>query len=122
MTDTMKQMALQTMHRLRSASDEMMLAYYTSGHAAEIHYAYALNDLRRVVEILGDSLNADPKGSADSHERAARARLIAAAPEMLAALSWFINDIDGTHTVLGDFGTNVERARAAIAKAKGDAE
>jgi hypothetical protein len=122
MTDTMKQMALQTMHRLRSAADEMMLAYYTSGHVAEIHYAYALNDLRRAVEILGDRLNADTKGDADSHERAARARLIAAAPEMLAALSWFINDIDGAHTVMVDFDTNVERARAAITKAKGDAE
>jgi len=122
MTDTKKQMALQTMHRLRSASDEMMLAYYSSGHIAEIHYDYALNDLRRVLEILGDSLGAAQEAAADSHERAASARLIAAAPEMLAALSWFINDIDGTHTVLGDFGRNVERARAAIAKAKGETE
>jgi hypothetical protein len=120
MTDTMKQMALQTMHRLRSAADEMMLAYYTSGHVAEIHYAYALNDLRRAVEILGDSLVADQKPAADSHERAASARLIAAAPEMLAALeaaesSLSQFDIKWVADALG-------KVQAAITKAKGDAE
>jgi hypothetical protein len=110
----------------------MMLAYYTSGHIAEIHYAYALNDVRRAVEILGDRLNADTKGDADSHERAARARLIAAAPEMLPIVTAFaalpINDktrddvpvygLDGVYITHGD----VRKARAAIAKAKGDAE
>lgn len=45
------------------------------------------------------------------------ARLIAAAPDLLEALSWFINDIDSTHTKMVDFDANVERARAAIAKA-----
>jgi hypothetical protein len=120
MTDTMKQMALQTMHRLRSAADEMMLAYHTSGHVAEIHYTYALNDLRRVVEILGDSLNADPKGSADSHERATRARLIAAAPEMLAALEaaeWTLLGFE-----LRLCADALGKVQAAITKAKGDAE
>jgi hypothetical protein len=120
MTDTMKQMALQTMHRLRSAADEMMLAYHTSGHIAEIHYAYALNDLRRVVEILGDSLGAAQEAAADSHERAARARLIAAAPEMLAALE------AAERTLLGFEGKwcadALVKVQAAIAKAKGDAE
>jgi hypothetical protein len=53
-------------------------------------------------------------------EIAANARLIAAAPELLEALSWFINDIDGTHTRMVDFDANVELARAAIAKARGN--
>jgi hypothetical protein len=94
MTDTKKQMALQTMHRLRSAADEMMLAYHTSGHIAEIHYAYALNDLRRVVEILGDSLGADQKEG------------------------------DGGKNKLrfGDIGNVGHAIRVAAAKAKGDAE
>ena len=30
------------------------------------------------------------------------------------ALRWFINDIDGTHTVMLDFDANVELARAAL--------
>jgi hypothetical protein len=50
---------------------------------------------------------------------AAHDRLIAAAPDLLEALSWFINDIDSTHTMMVDFDANVERARAAIAKATG---
>lgn len=47
----------------------------------------------------------------------ANARLFSAAPDLLIALSWFINDIDGTHTVMVDFDANVTRARAAIEKA-----
>jgi hypothetical protein len=38
--------------------------------------------------------------------------------ELLAALKWFIDDIDGTHTVMLDFDANVKRARAALAKAQ----
>lgn len=49
----------------------------------------------------------------------ANARLIAAAPELLGALKWFIADIDGTHTSMIDFDANVARSRAAIAKAEG---
>ncbi|MDF2382450.1 hypothetical protein JMG10_13290 [Nostoc ellipsosporum NOK] len=41
--------------------------------------------------------------------------------DLLEALAWFINDIDGTHTVMVEFDANVERARAAIAKARGEA-
>jgi hypothetical protein len=47
--------------------------------------------------------------------------LIAAAPDLLEALAWFINDIDGTHTVMVDFDANVERARAALARAQSPA-
>lgn len=47
------------------------------------------------------------------------AHLTAAAPELLEALAWFISDIDGTLTRMVDFDANVERARAAIAKARG---
>ncbi len=44
-------------------------------------------------------------------------RKMAAAHDLLAALRWFIDDIDSTHTVMVDFDDNVERARAAIARA-----
>jgi hypothetical protein len=54
-----------------------------------------------------------------SEEARANALLMAAAPELLAALKWFIDDIDGTHTAMVDFDRNVELARAAIAKAEG---
>lgn len=46
-------------------------------------------------------------------------RQMEAAPELLAALSWFIDDIDGKRTVMAEFDANVNRARAAIAKAEG---
>lgn len=49
----------------------------------------------------------------------ANACLIAAAPQLFEALKWFIDDIDGTHTVMLEFDANVERARAALAKARG---
>lgn len=52
-------------------------------------------------------------------EARANAHLIAAAPELLTALKWFIDDIDGTRTRMLDFKRNVELARAAIAKAEG---
>lgn len=39
--------------------------------------------------------------------------------ELVAALKWFIDDIDGTYTVMIDFDANVARARAALAKAEG---
>jgi len=58
-------------------------------------------------------------GDGDAETRA-NGLLFAAAPELLGALSWFINDIDSTHTAMVDFDTNVERARAAIAAAWGD--
>lgn len=47
------------------------------------------------------------------------ASVISAAPDLLTALKWFIDDIDGFHTVMVDFDKNVDRARAAIAKAEG---
>jgi len=34
---------------------------------------------------------------------------------MREALQWFIDDIDGTHTVMRDFDANVEKARRALA-------
>ena len=54
-------------------------------------------------------------------ENKADAALISAAPDLLAALKWFIDDIDGTLTNMVEFDGNVERARAAIAKAEGGA-
>ncbi|GLT02830.1 hypothetical protein GCM10007897_42540 [Sphingobium jiangsuense] len=59
-------------------------------------------------------------GRNDPARARGNANLIAAAPELYEALSWFINDIDGTHTVMLDFDANVERARAALAKARGE--
>jgi type II secretory pathway component GspD/PulD (secretin) len=52
-------------------------------------------------------------------EQEANALLIKAAPDLLEALKWFIDDIDGTRTVMVEFDAAVERARAAIAKAEG---
>jgi len=69
----------------------------------------------------GCSLATIDIGCGDKAEQQANARLIAAAPDLLEALSWFINDIDGTHTVMVEFDENVAKARAAIAKAKGSA-
>jgi len=45
-------------------------------------------------------------------------RLRASHDALLAALRWFINDIDGTHTVMLEFDAAVTRARAAIAAAE----
>lgn len=56
----------------------------------------------------------------DETEVRANAFLIAAAPELYEALAWFINDIDGTHTKMVEFDANVERARVALAKARGE--
>lgn len=47
--------------------------------------------------------------------------MAAAAPDLYEALAWFINDIDGTHTNMVAFDENVQRARAALAKARGEA-
>lgn len=49
----------------------------------------------------------------------ANARLTAAAPDLLEALRWFINDIDSRKTSMVDFDQAVLDARAAIAKAEG---
>lgn len=47
------------------------------------------------------------------------AALIAAAPELLAALSWFIDDLSATDSSMQGFDANVRRARAAIKAAGG---
>lgn len=65
-----------------------------------------------------------PRGSGNGatmseEEQEANINLIAAAPDLLAALTWFINDIDGDHTVMLEFDQAVTNARAAIAKAEG---
>jgi hypothetical protein len=81
---------------------------------------YAPADLVRPPKRY--DLSATPHVRAAAPETAAeRDRLKALNAELLAALSWFINDIDCIHTVMVDFDTNVERARAAIAKAEGGA-
>lgn len=60
----------------------------------------------------------DPHSSPeiDLDEREANARLIAAAPELLAALEWALDDPDSE--ILGEEWANA--AQAAIAKAKGE--
>lgn len=63
--------------------------------------------------ILGEPIEAE--------EAQANARLMATAPQLLEALKWFIDDIDGTHTVMLDFDANVMRARRALAAAMGKA-
>lgn len=52
-------------------------------------------------------------------EEAANARLIAAAPELLEALQFFVAPFAGLEVVPDGF---IAKARAAIAKAKGDSD
>jgi len=44
-------------------------------------------------------------------------QVMAASKELYETLAWFIDDIDGTHTVMVDFDANVDRARAALVAA-----
>jgi len=79
-----------------------------------------------IVERLRYEVIGEPTGitrmcreAADEIEHLREAlKPFAAAPELYEALEWFINDIDGTHTVMVDFSANVERARAALSKAR----
>lgn len=59
--------------------------------------------------------------SADGHEAAANARLIAAAPELLEALEAFARTevLEPNGVIVGLERYHFERARAAIAKARG---
>jgi len=57
----------------------------------------------------------------DYDQSIANARLIAEAPDLLAALKWFVDDLTAEHAVMVDFDANVARARAAIARAEGTA-
>lgn len=75
----------------------------------ELDGAIIRTDERPVCEIYRE-LTSSPATLAN-------AALISAAPELFAALKWFIDDIDGTHTKMVDFDANVTAARAAIAKA-----
>lgn len=45
---------------------------------------------------------------------------LAASGALYDALKWFIDDIDSTHTAMLDFDANVERARNALALARGE--
>jgi len=75
-------------------------------------YVAGYNILSATAEVVGcEGIIPGPTAEAD-------ARLIAAAPDLLAALRWFIDDIDGLHTPMVGFDRNVEDARAAIAKAE----
>jgi hypothetical protein len=46
-------------------------------------------------------------------------RLRSAAPDLYAALKWFVYDIDNVHTIMTEFNAAVDRARAALAQAEG---
>lgn len=62
----------------------------------------------------------DPSGSGTMFENAANARLIAAAPEMLDALTALIAEHDNTYDgepMTGEKAVALDAARAAIAKA-----
>jgi len=69
--------------------------------------------------VIAASPFPDERGDIPRAQVEANTRLMSAAPDLLEALSWFINDIDDTHTVMVDFDANVDRARVAIAKALG---
>lgn len=54
------------------------------------------------------------------HAAAANARLIAAAPDLLAALQALEWAVDGVAYIQEEYAEQVEKARAAIAKATGE--
>lgn len=60
-------------------------------------------------------------GRRDGDEVAANARLIAAAPDLLAALEAILPDAIANHIGGPDTQARIDAARAAIAKAKGEA-
>lgn len=76
-------------------------------------YDFAIHGVKATV--IAEAFGRDSRGNIVAAE--ANARLIAAAPDLLEALRWFIEDIDGTHTEMLDFDANVTRSRAALAKA-----
>lgn len=57
-------------------------------------------------------------GTDDPSVQGANARLIAAAPELLAALEWFVTDLTAERSSMVDFDANLASARAAIQKAR----
>lgn len=69
-----------------------------------------LGDDMRIAVVLGDH-----------DESAANARLIAAAPDLLEALERCLNFIENTESEMGDTLECGDKARAAIARAKGEA-
>ena len=79
---------------------------------------YHFHNRRLIVPLMGESqapIAQLPESVAgDYYQSEANARLIAAAPELLAALEALLLE----KTVLGHLGIATEQARAAIAKAK----
>ena len=71
---------------------------------------------RREVHLMGFGLTGGAKAAANAD---LIVRAVNAHDELYAALKWFVDDIDGTHTVMVDFDCNVERARKALAVAEG---
>jgi hypothetical protein len=78
--------------------------------------------LRSIAQrIVREAKATDPaKSRAHYDAQLDIAALNMAAPELYAALKWFVDDIDGTHTVMLDFDANVARARKALAAARRD--
>ena len=75
------------------------------------------NDFGKIVSICGDY------GAEDKEESIANARLIAAAPDMYEALEAAILEYGkpgGPWNVPSSPGSWIEKARAAIAKARGE--
>lgn len=73
------------------------------------------------VTIGGQSFACSSKRQAARLSAAVNAAVQAACNDLLEPLKWFVDDIDGRQTVMLDFDANVERARAALAKAEGRA-
>lgn len=69
---------------------------------------------RNTGELVAELNTIDATGEAD-------ARLIAAAPDLLAALRGLVRDIEGREkrTGITQMGTAIDAARAALAKAEG---
>lgn len=90
--------------------------YDAGGYRIDAHNIEQLAYVWRDTKRWGD--NPTPFGAKEAE---ANARLIRAAPDLLAALKWFVDDLTAPHSKMIDFDANLARARAAIARAEGAA-
>lgn len=74
---------------------------------------------RGVAHCGGTTRNDD--GGEHIAENEANAHLIAAAPDLYAALEWLIADKCGQVPMVGSYADAIERAVSALARARGDA-
>lgn len=91
--------------------------WHTTGHPEGMEFEIRAGDLYVGAASWGvEGIDDAPTFS----QARANAHMFAASKRLYEALKWFIDDIDGTHTVMVDFDANVEAARKALAAARGE--